>query len=777
MTAPVDTKPATDRHDSPGGAVAVPSRPTPLPTDSHLRSADNYDVWCTQLRGLIGPDAYKVMTGTLARGVHHYIALYVDDLLFVSPSLDEITHVKAGLKEEYGIKDLGPAKFILGIQIHQRSDGSLFLSQRAYPEDVLLRLDPNGCRTAPTPMVPNQQLVPAPDDHVPTPDFRRRYLQAVCSLMYAMLGTRVDLAHVVGVLGRDAARPDNTHWAAVLRALQYIRGTLDYGLEYTPDSSPLRGFEAYSDPDWGACPTTSRSTMGYVFLLANGAVSWSSKLQPRVTASLTEAEYLGLSHACKETVYLTQLLGELGFPAEGAAVLYGDNQGANALSKDPQFHNRTRHLRRSLSATTTLSGFARSRETLTAASMTAPVDTKPATDRHDSPGGAVAVPSRPTPLPTDSHLRSADNYDVCSVIHHVDSPRRGPDIDKAYLHGSLDDELYMRIPEGIDSGEYSGKVLKWPRLVRAQGRPDAGVHHYIALYVDDLLFVSPSLDEITHVKAGLKEEYGIKDLGPAKFILGIQIHQRSDGSLFLSQRAYPEDVLLRLDPNGCRTAPTPMVPNQQLVPAPDDHVPTPDFRRRYLQAVCSLMYAMLGTRVDLAHVVGVLGRDAARPDNTHWAAVLRALQYIRGTLDYGLEYTPDSSPLRGFEAYSDPDWGACPTTSRSTMGYVFLLANGAVSWSSKLQPRVTASLTEAEYLGLSHACKETVYLTQLLGELGFPAEGAAVLYGDNQGANALSKDPQFHNRTRHLRRSLSATTTLSGFARFERGGCCCQEQS
>ncbi|GEM12653.1 gag-Pol polyprotein [Rhodotorula toruloides] len=326
------------------------------------------------------------------------------------------------------------------------------------------------------------------------------------------------------------------------------------------------------------------------------------------------------------------------------------------------------------------------------------------------------------------------------------------DVDKAYLHGSLDEELYMRIPEGIDSGEYSGKVLKLDRALyglKQAGR--GGVHHYIALYVDDLLFVSPSLDEITCVKAGLKEEYGIKDLGAAKFILGIQIHQRSDRSLFLSQCAYLEDVLLRLDPNGCRTAPTPMVPNQQLVPAPADHVPTPDFCRRYLQAVGSLMYAMLGTRVDLVHVVGVLGRHAARPDNTHWAAVLRALQYIRGTLDYGLEYTPDSSPLRGFEAYSDSDWGACPTTSRSTMGYVFLLANGAVSWSSKLQPRVTASSTEAEYLGLSHACKETVYLTQLLGELGFPAEGAAVLYGDNQGANALSKDPQFHNRTRHLR--------------------------
>lgn len=64
---------------------------------------------------------------------------------------------------------------------------------------------------------------------------------------------------------------------------------------------------------------------------------------------------------------------------------------------------------------------------------------------------------------------------------------------------------------------------------------------------------------------------------------------------------------------------------------------------------------------------------------------------------------------------------------------------------------MTASSRAAEYLGLSHACKDTLYFTRLLGELGFPAKGTAVLYGNNQGANALSKDPQFHNRTRHLR--------------------------
>jgi hypothetical protein len=142
---------------------------------------------------------------------------------------------------------------------------------------------------------------------------------------------------------------------------------------------------------------------------------------------------------------------------------------------------------------------------------------------------------------------------------------------------------------------------------------------------------------------------------------------------------------------------------------------------------------------------------AARPDNSHWAAVIRVLAYIKGTLDFGLEFQPDDSPLAGFEAYSDSDWGACPSTSRSTMGYTFVLASGAVSWSSKLQPRVTASSTEAEYLGLSHASKEAIHLSQLLSELaqesGRPIE-----------LPVTTKAPTLSRATR------SSTTALATFA-------------
>ncbi|GAA5957773.1 hypothetical protein JCM21900_004549 [Sporobolomyces salmonicolor] len=360
---------------------------------------------------------------------------------------------------------------------------------------------------------------------------------------------------------------------------------------------------------------------------------------------------------------------------------------------------------------------------------------------------AVDIPATPPP----QALKSRNSPPPVSS-----SPQRmhiqQADVDQAYLHANHNKELYMRVPDGIDGPDWDGKVLKLDRALyslKQAGRTwngkihatlehlssdicvyvrcEGGNYHYIALSVDDLLFLSHSQSEIDRVKGGLREQYNIKDL------------------------AYLETVLARLGQLECHTAPTPMIPNQQLIPAPPDSADDPSLRRRYLQAVGSLMYAMLGTRPDLAHSVGVPGHFSSWPSPVHWAAVVRVCQCIKGSLDIGLLYSPSDSPIGGFNAYSDSDWGACPTMSRSTMGFAFILAGGAISWSSRLQHRVTASSTEAEYLGLSHAGKEAIFLSQLLGELGLPFPSPLLLYGDNQGANTWARDPQFHNRTRHLR--------------------------
>ncbi|SGY60591.1 BQ5605_C007g04452 [Microbotryum silenes-dioicae] len=111
----------------------------------------------------------------------------------------------------------------------------------------------------------------------------------------------------------------------------------------------------------------------------------------------------------------------------------------------------------------------------------------------------------------------------------------------------------------------------------------------------------------------------------------------------------------------------------------------------------------------------------------------------------------NNEPLLGYEGYSDSDWGSDVNTSRSTMGYLFKLAGGAISWSSRLQPRVACSSTEAEYLGLSHAAKEAVFLRSLLTKLGLDTSLPLCLLGDNQGTIALTQNPVFHARTKHLR--------------------------
>lgn len=353
------------------------------------------------------------------------------------------------------------------------------------------------------------------------------------------------------------------------------------------------------------------------------------------------------------------------------------------------------------------------------------------------------------------------------------------DVDKAYLHGELEEQLYMKVPEGIKDSNYTGKVLKlcksiyglkqagrvWNHRIDSElltlgYKPTESDHcvyflknsvglNYIALYVDDLLFASSSKEEVKRVKNALDSIFGIKDLGNAEFILGIQILRTESRSLFLSQRSYLIDVLARFNMQDCKSTSTPMENRLQLKYSEIEA--EPELKRKYMQAIGSLLYAALATRPDLSFAVNYLGRFSNRPTNAHWSAIQHVLRYIKGTLDIGILYHQDSNQLNGFSGYSDSDWGSDINTSRSTMGFIFKLSGGPVSWSSKVQPRVTESSTEAEYLALSHASHEAIYLQQLLGELGQGSFNPVTIFGDNQGALALAKNPVFGGRLRHLR--------------------------
>ena len=114
----------------------------------------------------------------------------------------------------------------------------------------------------------------------------------------------------------------------------------------------------------------------------------------------------------------------------------------------------------------------------------------------------------------------------------------------------------------------------------------------------------------------------------------------------------------------------------------------------------------------------------------------------------GLEYNEAGN--KHLIGYSDADWGGDLAERKSTSGYVFLLAGGAISWSSKKQSTVALSTTEAEYIAMCHASKEAIWLRQLLADINYKILGPTSIYGDNQGCIALSKNPSDHARTKHM---------------------------
>ena len=126
-------------------------------------------------------------------------------------------------------------------------------------------------------------------------------------------------------------------------------------------------------------------------------------------------------------------------------------------------------------------------------------------------------------------------------------------------------------------------------------------------------------------------------------------------------------------------------------------------------------------------------------------AVKRIFRYIKRTLNFGLKFSNDDSE-RQLYGFSDADWAGDIDTRHSTSDYVFKIANSTVSWCSKRQSSVAKSTTEAEYIALSLAAQEAIWLRRLLFEI----DSLTTLYEDNQRAIELSKNPKFHNRTKHI---------------------------
>jgi len=272
----------------------------------------------------------------------------------------------------------------------------------------------------------------------------------------------------------------------------------------------------------------------------------------------------------------------------------------------------------------------------------------------------------------------------------------------------------------------------------------------VVAHVDDLTIVASSVMLIEEVKAKLRIELEITDLGEIHWILGLTVQRdRTLRTISLGQQSYIEAILQRFGLENARTLAMPMDPHVHLSSSQSPTTQAEFAAMRdvpYREAVGSLMYVSLGTRPDITYAVGIVSKFNDKPGLAHWTAVKRIFAYLAGTRTLRLTYGGEKRELLGF---SDAD-GSMHEERKAVSGYAFLIDGGAVSWSSKKQEVIALSTTEAEYVATTHAAKEALWLRSLIGEVfGRPTE-PTTLYGDNQSAIALAKDHQYHARTKHI---------------------------
>lgn len=345
------------------------------------------------------------------------------------------------------------------------------------------------------------------------------------------------------------------------------------------------------------------------------------------------------------------------------------------------------------------------------------------------------------------------------------------DVKNAFLNGNLQEEVYMRPPPGYDhppnkvcrlrKALYGLKqaprawFAKFSSTIHRFGFRSSPYDHalfirrtskgyvILLLYVDDMIITGDDLQEIQDLKRRLNKEFEMKDLGLLNYFLGLEVTSNSKG-YFLSQAKYASDLVSRAGLTDNKIASSPLEVNAKF--SLTDGSPLPD-ATLYRQLVGSLVYLTV-TRPDIAHAVHVVSQFLAAPRTTHYAAVLRILRYVKGTIFQGLHF-PFNSPLE-LKAYSDSDWAGDPTDRRSTTGYCFFLGDSLISWRSKKQTVVARSSTEAEYRALADTTSELVWLRWLLEDLGITQHSPTVIYCDNRSAVQIAHNDVFHERTKHI---------------------------
>ncbi|POM81904.1 LOW QUALITY PROTEIN: Retrovirus-related pol Polyprotein [Phytophthora palmivora] len=283
-----------------------------------------------------------------------------------------------------------------------------------------------------------------------------------------------------------------------------------------------------------------------------------------------------------------------------------------------------------------------------------------------------------------------------------------------------------------------------------------GVTCYIAVYVDDLLIIAPTRALITELKSALKKRFSMTDLGEVKYLLGWSIQPDQPNDIRPAHK-YSTKVINRLSDYILYPSATPADRNVKLSVSRQPASEAGKVAMKsypYREAVASIMYLMIDTRPEIAFYMREVSQFLANPGMKHWNAVVRELNFLAGTKDFGIclggsqEVTPDNLADR-LTVYSDSDYANCPDTKRSVGGYVTMLSNSPISWLSRKHHTVVLSTAETEYIAMCHYTQEMIFHRLLLSELGFAITQHNLLHEDNQSCNKICYNLELYGESKN----------------------------
>ncbi|XP_076935490.1 uncharacterized protein LOC143602168 [Bidens hawaiensis] len=341
---------------------------------------------------------------------------------------------------------------------------------------------------------------------------------------------------------------------------------------------------------------------------------------------------------------------------------------------------------------------------------------------------------------------------VITLAVENDWPLFQLDINNAFLYGELNENVYMKFPEGYFSKNdtHVCKLVKSlyglkqaPRMWNAKlvsallkmgfvqsacdyslfVKNDNSVFIVLLVYVDDIVLTGNNVSAIEEIKEMLRSIFLIKDLGLLKYFLGIEV-LRSDVGVCLSQRKYCMELLTEYDMSACKPVNTPIEQNYVVMNMCEKEK---NCFKKYNRFLSQFMHS---------------------PSNAHLQLALRLLRYLKRAPSLGILFKKGDS--RNLTAYADSDWAKCLDTRRSVTGYCIFLGQSLVAWKSKKQLTVSRSSAEAEYRAMCACAEEIIWIKNLLKELKVIISLPVSLNCDNNAAISIAANPVFHDRTKHF---------------------------